>query len=72
MHLPSAMTETNAGAYPAISACLGEARPPSRAELRRVARRIRRECYPLHPVDRRLRRGILRAALAALGFVGAT
>jgi hypothetical protein len=53
--------------YPAIVACLSEARSPNQAEFRKVARRIRRESFPARQVDRALRRSISRAALAALG-----
>ena len=54
--------------YPAIAACLGEGRAPSRAEIRKVAKRIRREAYSDRPLGTSLRRAITRAALAALGI----
>lgn len=66
MQSPRVPTEPDAAAYPVIVACLGETRRPTRAELRRLARRIRSEAYPEGASDRRLRRSILRAALAAL------
>ena len=53
--------------YPAIAACMGEARSPSRAEIRKVAKRIRREIYPDQPLGPSLRRAITHLAMAALG-----
>jgi hypothetical protein len=54
--------------YPAIVACMNEARAPRREEIRRVAARIRSEAFPgLAPGNRR----IYRAALAALGLIAA-
>jgi hypothetical protein len=66
MRFSRAPAESDGAAYPVIAACLGETRRPTRAELRRLARRIRSEAYPEGASDKRLRRGILRAALAAL------
>jgi hypothetical protein len=57
------------GHYPAITACLGEARPPSRGEVRRVAARMRREIFSdraLVPAERHF---LVRAALTALGRI---
>lgn len=54
-------------AYPVIAACLGEARRPNLGEMRRLIRRLRRECFPGADIDAALRRRISLAALAALG-----
>lgn len=53
--------------YPAIVACIGEARLPSADEVRRVAKRVRRETYADRAIDASLRRRIMRIALGALG-----
>lgn len=57
--------------YPAISACIAEARQPRRAEFMLVARRITREAFPATGSAGVSRFGVyrraLRAARAALG-----
>jgi hypothetical protein len=45
---------------------MSECRSPSRAEIRKVAKRIRSETYPGQRLDPTLCRRILRVALAAL------
>jgi hypothetical protein len=54
-------------AYPVIAACIGEARRPSRSEIRRLIQRVRREGFPDAAIDAAMRRRISLAALAALG-----
>lgn len=66
MQLPQPQPSIDPG-YPAIAACLGDARRPSLAEFRLLVRRIRREVCPDGPIDAVLRRRISLAALAALG-----
>lgn len=56
------------GHYPAITACLGEARIPSRTEVRRVASRMRHEIYADRALDRAERHFLVLAALTALGY----
>lgn len=53
--------------YPAITACLVEARAPSRGEIRRVASRMRHEIFADQMLDRADRHFLIRAALTALG-----
>jgi hypothetical protein len=69
MPLPQSQQPIDPG-YPVIAACLGDARRPSLAEFRRLARRIRCEVCPDGPIDPALRRRISLAALAALGVTG--
>jgi hypothetical protein len=56
-------------AYPAIAACVGDARRPSFGEIRRVIRRLRREMFSDDRIDAVLRRRISLAALVALGVM---
>lgn len=55
------------GHYPAIGACIGEARAPRRGEIRCVAKRMRREIFADRPLNRVERRFLLLAVLTALG-----
>lgn len=55
------------GHYPAIGACIGEARNPRRGEIRYVAKRMRREIFADRPLDRAQRHFLVLAALTALG-----
>lgn len=57
----------NSWTYPVLVACIGEDRAPSARELRRIARRIKREAYPGARLTPSLRRRISHLALATLG-----
>ena len=69
MPLPQAQLTTASPGYPAIAACLGDARRPSLGEFRRVVRRLRHEICPSGGMDAAQRRRISLAALAALGVM---
>ncbi|WP_395336216.1 hypothetical protein WBP06_19165 [Novosphingobium sp. BL-8H] len=56
--------------YPVIVACMGEDRAPTLTELAHIAKRIRREVYPIGLTDRVQKRRIVLSALVALGQRG--
>jgi hypothetical protein len=52
--------------YPALLASIGERQKPTRAALRLLARRIRREVYPRIEAPAERRRQVRRAIIAML------
>jgi len=54
--------------YPALLACIAEARRPRAAEIKKVVRRMRAEIRPESFTSRSARRRVTMLALAALGI----